>query len=304
MYANKMEKHTDLVSRDTRQVRPSIYGSARENQFVNEDDQIAMQVLADTLFGKGWSRALPASMIEVFTQILFEQPPTRAELDARLRQSRHSPEELDSSAWEPLHDWTDEEIARLDEDFGQPDDEPRAASELNAKEAAQREIDLATFERYLAAKEVPVAHTIGALLDLLIACDVVNIDDSGMHSINPLAPLPGEALPLDADEAVLQDSMRWERLHEATAQEIIHLFRPEGAEVDHLLTDLGQLAKHLDQDPEDVRSALLALLGNGDFSAGVNIETVTVHDSFILRIDWEAFRASRISIRHGSPNAD
>ena len=118
-----------------------------------EDDQIAMQVLADTLFGKGWSRALPASMIEVFTQILFEQPPTRAELDARLRQSRHSPEGLDSSAWEPLHDWTDEEIARLDEDFGQPDDEPRAASELNAKEAAQREIDLATFERYLAEGE-------------------------------------------------------------------------------------------------------------------------------------------------------
>jgi len=271
---------------------------------VDEDGQIAMQVLSDTLFGKGWGRTLPASMVEILTQILFEQSPTRAELDARLRQSQHSPEGLDSSAWEPLHDWTDEEIARLDEDFGQPDDEPRVASEVKTKEAGQRETNLATFERYLAAKDIPIAHTIGALLDLLIACDVVNIDDSGKHSINPLAPLPGEALPLDADEAVLQDSMRWERLHEATAQEIIHLFHPEGAEIDHLLTDLDQLAKHLDQDPEDVRSALLALLGNGDFSAGVNIETVTVHESFILRIDWEAFHASRISICYGTPDAD
>ena len=271
---------------------------------MSENDQAAMHVLSDTMFGKGWSRTLPPSMIALLAGVLVERPPTRAELDACLRLSPHSPEGMDSPAWEPLYDWTDDELRELDADFGGPEDEPRLASEAKEQEAAQREADIATFERYLAAKELPSSHTLGALLDLLIACEVLNVDDRGRHSINSLAPLPEEVLPLDADEAALQDRMRWGHLHETAAQEIIRLFRPDGETIDHLLTDLGQLAERLDRDPEDVRSALQTLIDSGDFSATVNLETVTVGESFVLRVDWAAFNASRIAIRFGSPNAD
>ncbi|WP_087001960.1 DUF6042 family protein [Gulosibacter sp. 10] len=261
----------------------------------------AQQLMADILFGKGWSSTLPSTLVIVLGEIAQSAPIVRADFDAMLREANpHTPQGLDSSVWEPLDLWTDESLATLDSDYGDLD-EPRTADELNAEEAAQRLADQATFEQYLVSKGVPIEHTVSALLDLLIACEVVTMDHAGVLSLNESAPLPAEVLPLDSKEVEIQDKLRWERLHQEASQAIIRLFRTEGQGLDHVLVSLDQLAAQLETDPEDVRSAIGVLIDEGGFSTSTDIERTPSDQSFILNVDWEAFNQNRIHVSLDSP---
>lgn len=263
-------------------------------------------LLQDFMFGKGWSRAVPANALAIYTEMIFaEVPLTRDELHVSIAASVHTPDGLRSSVWEPLNEWTDEEIAQLDHDFPQfESSESQSAEDVTAKERAEREVAIADLDRYFESKGLKSDHTLGGLLELLVACEVILRGEDGRYRFNADAPLPGEALPLSPEEAATQDEMRWERIHEPVAQAIIKMFRPEGEDVDQLLTDLGQLSSHLGKDAEDARSAIQVLLANGDFAASVDVETVEMHQSFVLRVDWEKFHASRISVRFGGSGVE
>lgn len=262
-------------------------------------DEAAASVFSDTLHGKGWGRALPPATVVLLGEIALGGLNTRTLLDRRLRQDPHSPEGLASSAWDPLHAWTDEELAQLDAEFGGPGGEPSSAAEVRAVEAAEREKQLASMERYLAAKGLPAEHTIGALLDLLIACDVVLVGTSGTLTLNANAPLPAETLPLDPEEAAVQDDLRWRHIHEQTAQSIIRLFQPDDQTIDDLTTTLNELGAQLDCDPEDARIGIQLLLEEGDFTTDVPAETAKLDQRLTLHVDWAAFNATRMSIRFG-----
>jgi hypothetical protein len=265
-------------------------------------NEAAAAVFSDTMFGKGWSRTLPPATVILLGEIAMGGIRRRELLDQRLRQDPHSPEGLDSSTWDPLHDWTDEELARLDDTFGESGEERPSAAEVRVEEAAEREAHLANMERYLASKNLPPEHTIGALLDLLIACDVVLVDTEGLLTLNPNAPLPAETLPLASEEASAQDDLRWRHIHEQTAQSIIGLFQPDKQTTDQLTTTLVDLGSRLGCDPEDARAGIQLLLEEGDFTSSVPPETAAPSQPLTLRVDWAAFNTTRISIRFGDPD--
>ncbi len=268
------------------------------------DEPHPMQTVTDILFGRGWSSTLPPAVVVLFGELASSGPITRTALDSMLRaENPDTPDGLDSSVWEPLELWTEEKLAELDEDFGEPD-EPRTTDELNAQDKAQRELDQADFARYLASKNLPVSHTFGALVDLLVSCNVLSANEAGGLFLNPQAPLPAEVLPLDAREAARQDKIRWERLHERAAQEIIRLFRTDEQEVDHILVSLDQLAKELESDPEDVRSAVKVLTDEGDFSTSIDIERAHPQQSFVLHVDWDVFNRNRIHVSFAPPTSE
>lgn len=259
-------------------------------------DEAAAAAFSDTMYGKGWSRTLPPATVILLGEIAMGGVRRRELLDRKLRQNLHTPDGLDSSAWDPLHDWTDEELAGLDDTFGGAEEERPSAAEVRAEEAAERETHLATMERYLAAKNLPPEHTIGALLDLLIACDVLLVNSSGELTLNPDAPLPAETLPLAPEEASTQDDLRWRHIHEQTAQSIIRLFLPDEQTTDRLDTTLVDLGSLLGCDPEDARAGIQLLLEEGDFTSNPLPETASWTQRLSLRVDWAAFATTRIGI--------
>ena len=85
---------------------------------------------------------------------------------------------------------------------------------------------------------------------------------------------------------------------------IIHLFRTNEQEIDHILVSLDQLAKELECDPEGVRSAVQVLTGEGDFSTSIDIERADPQKSFILHVDWDAFNRDRIHVSFAPPTPE
>jgi hypothetical protein len=212
---------------------------------------------------------------------------------------------LTGTAWEELHQWTDEELQQLDSESGlwQEDSDLRSAAEVMAEEAARREREIVAMDRYAQHLAVAPVRTMGQLLDFVTACRIVTLDSSGRYGLNPAAPLPAEVLPLTPDEAKLQDELRWDALHEQTAQEIIRLFAPDSDDRPNgLLTSLESLARQLHLTVESVREGIPVLLRVGDFTASADIATISSRQMFTLRVDWDRFARARMSIRVARPD--
>ena len=160
-------------------------------------------------------------------------------------------------------------------------------------------------DRYGRTLGLGSVRTISDLLRLMQAVGLIErLDEDGEVRWRPAehVPLPEERLPLTADEKALADRRRWQDLHYASGQQIIRFFVDEN--VDGVSTSLEALASELDMDPEDVRQGILVLLGEGDFSASVDIERVTSQASFDLKVDWNLFNETRLSYRLTMPDDD
>jgi hypothetical protein len=91
--------------------------------------------------------------------------------------------------------------------------------------------------------------------------------------------------------------MRWERIHYDNAQSIIRLFVDD--DLDVLATTLADLGQRLELPVESVREAILVLLGEGDFTASVDVERIDARRPLELRVDWDRFAVTRIGISIG-----
>lgn len=255
------------------------------------------------LFADGWSRLPVESTAVLLLAVAGEQPVTREGLHLSLVGGRREGDGLDGAAWDEPHVYTDEELAKLDQEFeGTPfetrENEPRTAAEVNAAEQARRAEHRLEMQRYAQALEVPEVHTLRDLLEFFVAAGVVLERPTGELALNPHAPLPAEALPLDEEEAALQDEMRWARLHERLAQQVIGLFRPnEHVRARALQASLDQYAAQLNEDRESIRAAIEHLISEGDFAADVDLTTIPGDETFQLSVDWAQFARSRISVR-------
>jgi hypothetical protein len=115
-------------------------------------------------------------------------------------------------------------------------------------------------------------------------------------------PLPEDKLPLTADEKATADRRRWHDVHYAGSQQIVRLFVDK--DVETVQGSLAALAAELEMDSEDVRQAILVLLGEGDFSASVDIERALAATPFDLKVDWELFEKNRFGFRLPTPGED
>ncbi|WP_316289055.1 DUF6042 family protein [Clavibacter michiganensis] len=250
----------------------------------------------------GWSRVLPLYAQAPVHAIAALDGATREELDVEIARHFETTAGLASTAWEPLRQWTDEELQELDSEFGVPEGEPRTAADVMKWEAEARDKHLVAMERYARHLGVPKVQTIGDLLDFMVTAGVLLLDN-GIYTINPNAPLPAEALPLSAGDAASEDAHRWRRLHERIATRIISLFHPRSlARADELTANLIQIARETDAEPESVRAAVGLLLEEGDFSVSPDIERVQPEEDFTLRVDWAAFDRTRIHVRLAMPD--
>ncbi len=135
----------------------------------------------------------------------------------------------------------------------------------------------------------------------MIACGVVIGRTEGedvVYDLNPDVELPAEVLPLSDEDRAEEDSLRWQDVHEATAQSIIRLFDPDGEDrPERKRTSLTRLARELDSDFESVRAGVLNLLDVGDFTTTIDVEDAAPNQVFELVVDGERFAATRISLR-------
>jgi hypothetical protein len=113
--------------------------------------------------------------------------------------------------------------------------------------------------RYSEALGVAPVRTMGGMLTFMLTAGVVvAIDDAGGErlTINPAASLPGEVLPLSDETREREDRIRWEGLHEPTAQRIIRQFRPDDEDsLTVVTTSMQRLSRQLGVDIEGARRA-------------------------------------------------
>lgn len=270
-------------------------------------DKSNFELFSQVYMEGGWSRLLPSGAIEPFRLLASHGALTANEVDAHLRQSQWSPDGLQSSVWEELNIYTDEEITRLDAEFENTPfatrpGETQTAAEVMAEEAETRQAHNEKMRGYSEHLGVAPVSTFQNLLAFLVAAKVLNLKD-GSYSINPVSPLPGEVLPLSPDDQAHEDKLRWDRLHEATANKIIELFRPDDiAPADQLVSDLRSISAQIEEPAESVREAIGQLVDSGDFDLDENINEVASNRQITLRVDWESFFSNRISIRHARPD--
>lgn len=254
----------------------------------------------------GWRRFLPNSAIAILPFLASQESASSMDLDEELRHSIHSAEGLESDVWEPVLEFTDEELRRLDEDFegtpfGAKDSEIRTAEEANAEALATRKREIAELADFSAHLGVPAVQTLADLLDFMTAAGVTLLSD-GEYSINPDARLPEEVLPLSDSRREAEAQLRWGQIHQKLAQQIIALFKPDGAySVNSLSSTIGGLAESLEADPQSIREALVVLVNEGDFSVGSDPLRAPADELLMVEVDWEAFHSSRLSIRFGNP---
>jgi len=211
-----------------------------------------------------------------------------------------------STAWEPLDDYTDEGLQQLraefeDTPFAAGSDEPGSAEDVMAEENRLRLEHMDDLDRWSLELEVGPVRTLHDLLEFMIAARVlskVGASDEAVLQLNSSAPLPSEVLSLSDHDRRVDDELRWQRLHEPAAQAVIDLFDPDGTATTTLRTSLQRLSRQIGMDTESVRAGILNLLQNDDFTATVDIERLLEHQVFELMVDWEKFSRSRISIVH------
>jgi len=267
-------------------------------------------------FGRGGARYVPVGAIVIFGSLVNQGPLNREDLgDWMWAASRHGGRGWDTPAWDPVKVWTDDEWREAkahheDTPFAFGPDAPVDAASVNAEEIEDREQELARSDAYGAALGLGPVRTMGELLEYLVACGMLleqQHDGNGVtYDLNPDVPLPSEVLPLSDADRANEDALRWQDVHESTAQSIIALFDPDDVDrPDRKVTSLQRLARELDSDIESVRAGVLNLLKEGDFSATIELDEATPHQVFELVIDWECFAENRISLRVvGSPSAE
>jgi hypothetical protein len=124
----------------------------------------------------GWMRYLPPSAISILGPLLNEAQ-TAQQVDAELRRSQYTASGWQTEAWEPLHPWTDEELAaqRADPDFGDPTDDADAAT-ANAEEAAERAARVSELDGFSEHLGVAPVRTLGDLLEFMVALPGAHTD--------------------------------------------------------------------------------------------------------------------------------
>jgi len=253
----------------------------------------------------GWMRTLPPGAIAILGP-LIDGPKTFTEIDAELRLSKFTPRGWQSEAWEPLHVWTDEELAeqRADPILGDAGDEADAAT-VNAEDAARRAGRLAELERFSQHLNVAPVRTLADLMEFMVACRILTRADHGDDIVLDFAadpPLPAEVLPLSDEQRAEEDQLRWRHAHEPTAGSIMRLFTPDSEDrPTQMRTSLVRLAHQLDTDVEAARAGVLLLLEDGDFTASRDVERILEHQVFELAVDWMQFDRSRLHIRFATP---
>lgn len=281
--------------------------SGMTDPFAADDDNEQARrarLMSEITFGRCWGRTLPDSAAVLLAALAARGPLSREELAAAVAGDLAAGGGLLAPALDLPHVYTDAKLAEQRASFA---DTPFAASEeelaldadaVNADEAARVRDKSARYDRYAAAVGTSPVRTIAGVIDLLRGCQVVRLDDTGRYDLNAQAPLPAEVLPLDEDEARLQDEMRWQGLHEGPSQQIIKLFDPHGpGQIDRLRTSLERLGRQLGLDTETVRGAVALLVSEGDFDTSVDVAGLREHQVFELVVDWEAFAGHRLSLR-------
>ncbi len=244
-------------------------------------DETAGRLMSDYL-RSGWIRHLPRNAFTIYEAVLWlhvdeiqgeiEEQPPGGPVGGLLAQIGG----LRAGVWDEQH------------------------SDLLRYPDSEEEELLADAKSRLARAEAAVGmnvRTNADLLELMRRLGVIErMEEHGMvrwRSADPL-PLPDERLPLSPREAAEEDALRWERIHYDNAQSIIRVFVDD--DLDVLATTLADLAERLELPVESVREAILGLLGEGDFTASVDIERVEAGHLFEVRVDWDRFADTRIGI--------
>jgi hypothetical protein len=270
---------------------------------VPPEDREFIQMPTEVMFGMGWSRFLPPASVMVFAAIGTFDTPTDEQM-ARFMTVTNDQSGLAASAWDEPREWTAEELDEHHAEYPPGPGEPTSLDEVNAQERSEHEARIAKFDRYASTLGVPPVRTMADMITFMVACRllVTTTNDEGQlcYEINPTPPLPHEVLPLDTEERDAEDDMRWDWIHEPTAQKIISLFTPDAPErPTSKRTSLQRLARELDSDTETARAGLVSLLQSSEFTATRAPETLTEFQVFDIHVDWEIFSANRITIVRG-----
>jgi hypothetical protein len=264
-----------------------------------------MDLFVNVFMQGGWARVLPLYAQAPLYAIAGNNGATRDEIHADLLERAETPGGLASAAWDPLHQWTDDELQELEDQYGNLDapEAPTTAADLRAAEAATREARIADLARYAQHLGIPPIRTIADLLDLMALTEVLLLND-GVFTINPNAPLPAEVLPLSAEAAAAEDDIRWRNVHGALTSSVVSLFHPDSlARANELRSTLSDVARETDSDPESIRAAITALTSEGDFTASADVERLTADEIFTLTVDWDLFARTRIGVKFANPEA-
>jgi hypothetical protein len=264
-----------------------------------DDDDAKGELFLQVYFRSGWTRSLPPSAVDLTSRLALEGPMSLHEIDESLRNRSTATWGLDSPAWEAAHVWTAEELAEpSDFDDDESDSTPQTPEEATAEEANELARRMAELDQFAASLHVPPVRTMRQLLDFTVACELVLVDSSGGYSLNPTAPLPEEVLPLSDEESKLQDKMRWQRLHEGTAQGIIQQFEPD-ANFPHnsLEFSLDSMGARLGAETEAVREGLTILLESGEFTTPTDLPRAGADHVMTVTVDWEQFARKRIGVQ-------
>lgn len=161
------------------------------------DETFDATALAEIMFRKEWSSRLPHISVDLFGEIARAHNVTRIELDQRLRVEKFTAQGLESAVWEDPEPWTDRELADLDA----RDRVFRDLSEYEGEGAHETLEDLRClefkkrrFEHDQKALGLQPGHTVEALLNLAIACELVQVEE-GMLRLNGRPPYPADVLP-------------------------------------------------------------------------------------------------------------
>jgi len=256
----------------------------------------------------GWQRFLPSSAIAILSYLAAHGPASSAEIDQELRDSAHTAQGLTAEVWEPLLVHTDEELRQLDENSVsipvEGGNSRRSAAIVNAQEQAKRLREISDLEVFSSHLSLAAIRTLADLLNFMTAAQVTVLAD-GLYSINPAAPLPEEVLPLTEARRESEAQLRWGQLHQEMSQQIIALFKPEHPySVNSLSTTINGLAQILRADPQSIREALVVLLDEGDFTISGDPLRAPADTPLNVNVDWEAFYASRLSVRFSDPPSE
>ncbi len=261
------------------------------------------EVLHRVYLQGGWIRYLPPSAVHILGFMVTRGPLTRDELDAELSGRADSAGGLTSPAWEPLVQWTDEELRKLDENFPQlaDADNSTTAEQAMAEDRQERAARIAEMDAASADLGLAPVRTMADVLEFMVACTVLTCAADGgstRYALNPRAALPTEVLTFSDGERAAEDNLRWSQLHTPVAQDIMGLFEPDDPGRIHVInTSLRLLATELDADIETVRAGLAVLLQEPDFTASRDPERIPDHEMFEIRVDWSTFIRTRISVR-------
>ncbi|POH67797.1 MULTISPECIES: DUF6042 family protein [Cryobacterium] len=253
----------------------------------------------------GWQRFLPSSAIAILSYLATQGAASSAAIDEELKDDVHTADGLTSEVWEPPLEYTDEELRQLDENSEgiplQRESSRRSAEVVNAEALATRTRQIAEFADFSSHLGLAATETLADLLDFMAAARVIVLAN-GKYSINPVAPLPEEVLPLSESRRETEAQLRWGQLHQEMSQRIIALFKPEQPySINSMSTTIDELAQSLQADPQSIREALAVLVDEGDFTITSNPLRASADELFTIDVDWEAFYASRMSVRFSDP---